>query len=150
MGGGGGGGGGMGTSLPMGSAFDILTVKVGRKATAAPVLGPLPALSMRYDSTNVPNFATPRPFILDMSMMVWTINGRVYEMEGAAEDEMVNLGDTMAWEWVNNSPIPIRCTFQFIPDLATDISWDKQLWHSTRAWSTAAGRIRCWSGRASG
>ncbi len=38
--------------------------------------------------------------------MVWTINGRVYEMMGAAEDEMVWVNETMAWEWINNSPIP--------------------------------------------
>jgi FtsP/CotA-like multicopper oxidase with cupredoxin domain len=103
---GGGGGGGMGTALPMGSAFDILTVNVGRKATSNPVLGPLPPLSMAFDSGNVPNFATPRPFTLDMYQMVWYINGRVFEMEAVAEDEMVNLHDTMAWEWINNSPIP--------------------------------------------
>jgi len=27
-------------------------------------------------------------------------------MEAVAEDEMVHLHDTMAWEWINNSPIP--------------------------------------------
>lgn len=114
MGGGGGGGGGgcncggggMGSSLPMGAAFDILTVNVGRRASVKPVLGPLPPLSVRYDASNVPNFANPRPFTLDMAHMVWTINGRVFEMMEVAEDEMVHLGETMAWEWINNSPIP--------------------------------------------
>ncbi len=38
--------------------------------------------------------------------MVWTINGRVYEMEGVADDEMVTLNEPIAWEWINNSPIP--------------------------------------------
>ena len=38
--------------------------------------------------------------------MVWTINGRVYEMEGVADDEMVTLDEPIAWEWINNSPIP--------------------------------------------
>jgi FtsP/CotA-like multicopper oxidase with cupredoxin domain len=38
--------------------------------------------------------------------MVWTINGRVFEMMEVAEDEMVHLHETMAWEWINNSPIP--------------------------------------------
>lgn len=102
----GGGGGGMGSGLPMGSAFDILTVNVGRKAATKPVLGPLPALSVRYNADNVPNFTSPRPFTLDMSMMTWTINGRVFEMMDVAADEMVNLHETMAWEWINNSPIP--------------------------------------------
>jgi FtsP/CotA-like multicopper oxidase with cupredoxin domain len=104
--GGGGGGGGMGSGLPMGSAFDILTVNVGRRANTQPVLGSLPPLSILYNAGNVPNLSSPRPFSLDMSMMTWTINGRVFEMMEVAEDEMVNLHDTMAWEWVNNTPIP--------------------------------------------
>jgi FtsP/CotA-like multicopper oxidase with cupredoxin domain len=38
--------------------------------------------------------------------MTWTINGRVYEMEGVADDEMVYLDTPIAWEWINNSSIP--------------------------------------------
>ena len=106
MGGGmGGGGGGMGGG-GMGSAFDILTVTVGRRAGTRPVLGPLPPLSVRFDAGNVPNYASPRPFSLAMRMMTWTINGRVFEMMEVAEDEMVHLHETMAWEWINNTPIP--------------------------------------------
>jgi FtsP/CotA-like multicopper oxidase with cupredoxin domain len=98
--------GGMG-GMTNGAAFDILTVNVGDQASTTPVLGPLPALSVRYEASNVPNFATPRQFMLSMGhMMTWTINGRVFEMEAVAEDEKVNSDETMAWEWVNNSPIP--------------------------------------------
>jgi FtsP/CotA-like multicopper oxidase with cupredoxin domain len=106
MGGGGMGSGGMGSTLSKGAAFNILTVNVGRKATANPVLGPLPALSVRYSATNVPNYAAPRPFTLDVQRMTWRINGRVYDPLDVAEDEMVYRDETMAWEWVNNSPIP--------------------------------------------
>jgi len=116
MGGGGGGMGGggcnCGSSLANGAAFNILTVNVGRKASVKPVLGPLPPLSMVYDATNVPNYDSPRPFTLEMQHMVWTISGRVFDMEACMTmdscpmDEMVNLGETMAWEWINNSPIP--------------------------------------------
>ena len=103
---GGGGGGGMTGGLPMGSAFDILTVTVGRRASTRPVLGLLPPLSVIYDAGNIPNYSSPRPFTLDMQMMEWTINGRVFEMMAVAEDEIVHLHDTMAWEWINNTPIP--------------------------------------------
>lgn len=96
----------MGSSLPMGAAFDILAVNVGRKATSNPVLGPLPALAEHFDAGNVHNFDMPTPFSLDMYRMVWTINGRVYEMEAVAEDEMVHRGMNTAWEWINNTPIP--------------------------------------------
>jgi len=98
--------GGMG-GIANGAAFDILRVNVGQKATIKPVLGPLPALSARYDANNVPNYNTPRPFTIGMGhMMTWTINGRVFEMEAVAEDEKVNRDEIMAWEWINNSPIP--------------------------------------------
>jgi len=105
-GGGMGGGGGMGSGMPNGAPFDILTVNVSRRAKTAPALGPLPPLSEAYDASNVPNHANPRSFVLNMQQMVWTINGRVFEMMEAAEDEIVWLGETMAWEWVNNTPIP--------------------------------------------
>jgi FtsP/CotA-like multicopper oxidase with cupredoxin domain len=113
-----GGMGGMGNSRGMGTmgmaggnsngaAFDILTVNVGEKATAKPVLGPLPASSVRYDASNVSNYNAPRTFTLSMGhMMTWTINGRVFEMEAIAEDEKVNINESFAWEWINNSPIP--------------------------------------------
>jgi FtsP/CotA-like multicopper oxidase with cupredoxin domain len=76
-------------------------------STFKPTLGPLPPLSIRYDASNVPDYGTPRPFTLEMGrMMTWTINGRVFEMMECAEDEMVYCDETMAWEWINNSPIP--------------------------------------------
>ncbi|HLO33495.1 MAG TPA: multicopper oxidase family protein [Anaerolineales bacterium] len=112
MGGGGMGGGGMGcgcmgSSLANGAAFNILTVNVGRKATTKPSLGPLPAMGLHYDASNVSNFMSPVPFTLAMErMMTWTINGRVYDPMEVAEDEMVYRDVPIAWEWINNSPIP--------------------------------------------
>ncbi|RPJ27712.1 MAG: twin-arginine translocation signal domain-containing protein [Chloroflexi bacterium] len=97
---------GMG-GIANGTAFDVLTVNVSQKATIKPVLGPLPALSVRYDANNVPDYNTPRPFVISMGrMMTWTINGRVFEMEAVAEDEKVLRDEVTTWEWVNNSPIP--------------------------------------------
>src|SRR6185436_17017355 len=91
MGGGGMGGGGMmGSSLANGAAFNILTVNVGKKASVRPVLGPLPAIDQHFDASNVSNFNTPVPFTLARGMgMTWTINGRVYDEMGVADDEMV-------------------------------------------------------------
>jgi FtsP/CotA-like multicopper oxidase with cupredoxin domain len=99
---------GMGVSaLPNGAAFDLATISVGSQASSHPELGPLPAYSVRYDASNVPNFDSPRQFILSMGhMMTWMINGRVYDPNAVADDEKVLLGQTMAWEWINASPIP--------------------------------------------
>jgi len=106
-GGGMGGGGMMGSSLANGAAFNILTVNVGKKAGTKPTLGPLPPLGMRFDASNVSNFATPAPFTLAMqTMMTWTINGRVYDPMEVAADEMVYRDVPIAWEWINNSFIP--------------------------------------------
>ena len=107
MGGGGMGGGGMNGGMSNGAAFNILTINVKKKALTKPTLGPLPAISTSFDANNVSNFDMPRPFTLEMGhMMTWTINGRVYEMEGIADDEMVHRDEPIAWEWINNSPIP--------------------------------------------
>jgi len=108
MGGGGmgGGGGGMGTTLANGASFNVLTVNVSRKTKIKPALGLLPLLEEKFSMGNVMNFDNPVPFSLDMAMMVWTINGRVYDMMEVADDEMVHLDHPIAWEWINNSPIP--------------------------------------------
>jgi FtsP/CotA-like multicopper oxidase with cupredoxin domain len=98
---------GMMGGLANGSALDILTVNVGKTASAAPTLGTLPPLSIRYNAGNVSNFATPTPFVLSMGMMMsWTINGRQYEMNAVAEDEKIMVGEPIAWEFTNFSPIP--------------------------------------------
>ncbi len=98
---------GVGSSLANGAAFNILTVNVGKKATAQPSLGRLPAINLHYDASNVSNFNNPVPFTLAMQqMMTWTINGRVYDPMAVADDEMVYRDVPIAWEWINNSPIP--------------------------------------------
>src|SRR5690606_33905461 len=93
--------------LANGAGCDILTVQVGREAAQTPQLGPLPALAVRYDAANVPDFDSPQPFVLSMQHgMMWTINGRVYEEMAVAEDEKVSIDQVITWQWVNNSPIP--------------------------------------------
>ncbi len=100
------GGMGMGSSLPNGAAFEVLTINVGKNASVNPKLGPLPEFPVRYTASNVPNFTSPRRFVLSMGpRMAWAINGRSYEMTAVAPDEKVYQDGTIAWEWVNNSPI---------------------------------------------
>ncbi len=71
------------------------------------MLGPLPAITQRFDAGNVSNFNSPVPFVLAMQMgMTWTINGRVYDPMDVAADEMVYRDMPIAWEWINNSSIP--------------------------------------------
>jgi blue copper oxidase len=100
-------GGMMGSGLPNGSALDILAVNVGKTASTSPVLGTLPALSVKYSSSNTVGYSTPYPVVLSMGhMMAWMLNGRVYQENVVADDEVVYKDEVTAWEWINNSPIP--------------------------------------------
>ncbi len=97
-------GGGMmggGSSLPNGAPFDILSLKVGEKG--ADVL-PLPAqlsIIARHRAEDAVNRNNPRSFTLAMQGMTHTINGRVFEMDSVACDEIVQLGDLEIWEFAN-------------------------------------------------
>ena len=44
---------------------------------------------------------TPRRFQLDMRHMTWLINGRTFQMDSVADDEVVRLGDLEVWEFAN-------------------------------------------------
>jgi FtsP/CotA-like multicopper oxidase with cupredoxin domain len=97
------GGGMMGgvSSLPNGAPFDILNLKVGEKG--ADVL-PLPTrLSniARHRVEDAVNQNNPRSFTLAMQGMIHTINGRLFEMDSVARDEIVRLGDLEIWEFAN-------------------------------------------------
>jgi FtsP/CotA-like multicopper oxidase with cupredoxin domain len=63
------------------------------------------------------NFSSPRRFFLTMNHMQWSINGRTFEMEDVARDEIVQLGSKEIWEFHNtgggmmhmmNMPHPIH------------------------------------------
>lgn len=55
-----------------------------------------------HDETMAVNLSSPRSFILAMAQgMGWTLNGRTFEMEAVAEDEIVKLGDLEVWEFEN-------------------------------------------------
>ena len=92
---------GGGFSLPNGAPFDILSLKVGEKG--ADVL-PLPAqlsIIARQRAEDAVNRNNPRSFTLAMQGMTHTINGRVFEMDSVARDEIVQLGDLEIWEFTN-------------------------------------------------
>jgi hypothetical protein len=96
-------GGGMmgGSGLPNGAPFDVLSLKVGEKGAD---VSPLPArLSTiaRHRVEEAVNRNNPRLFTLAMQGMIHTINGRIFEMDAVARDEIVRLGDLEIWEFAN-------------------------------------------------
>lgn len=97
------GGGGTvgGASLPDGAQFPILTVHVARKV-ADPL--ELPQRLSTFEQLRVQdavNPHSPRIFRITMGHMQWGFNGRSFEMNAVAPDEVVKLGTTEIWEFAN-------------------------------------------------
>lgn len=90
-------------ALPMGHAFDVMTVKVAREDaqrgayTLPSAFSPVPRLKIG-DAINA---ARPRTFEIDHVMMNWRINGKQWEGDIAAPEEQVKLNTTEVWEFVN-------------------------------------------------
>ncbi|MBL8099264.1 MAG: multicopper oxidase domain-containing protein [Anaerolineales bacterium] len=92
---------GGGLSLPNGVPFDILSLKVGEKgADVSPLPTHLSTIE-RHRLEEAVNQNNPRSFTLAMQGMVHSINGRVFEMDAVARDEVVRLGDLEIWEFAN-------------------------------------------------
>ena len=108
MGGGMMGGGMMGMmtgdqKLPNGAAFPVFRVRVARSEKAPAALPQRLSTIVRYRPEDAVNFRKPRLFDITMGMMEWGINGRGFEMEAVADDEIVKLGTLEVWEFANDA-----------------------------------------------
>ena len=108
---------GQNQNLPNGAGFSILKVKIKKyenKYQSLPQnlseIRPIPV-------DEAVNFFRPKQFYLTMRRMQWSINGRVFQMEDVADDEIVQLGSKEIWEFNNtgggmmrmmNMPHPIH------------------------------------------
>jgi blue copper oxidase len=102
-----GGGRGMGGMMgsravghPQGAAMDVLSLNIthaGRPGPGLPDRLSSPAFFAERDAINRQR---PRRFNLTMHM-AGLINGRTFEMESVASDEVVHLGDLEVWEFAN-------------------------------------------------
>jgi FtsP/CotA-like multicopper oxidase with cupredoxin domain len=69
---------------------------------AVKVERPLSAFE-RYQPEDAVNVDSPRRFELFMQHMNWTINGRAFEMDAVAPNEIVQLGTQEIWEFGNSA-----------------------------------------------
>ena len=102
-GGGGGMGGMMGGSaagLPQGVKMDVLRLEITRAGQAGPGLPDRLSLPGFLSEQDAVNSRRPRRFDLTMHM-AGLINGRTFEMDSVASDEVVRLGDLEVWEFAN-------------------------------------------------
>ncbi len=108
MGGGMMGGGMMGMmmgnqALPNGAAFPVFKVRVAHSEKAPATLPKRLSTMVRYRPEDAVNYRRPRRFDITMGMMEWGINGRSFEMEAVADDEIVKLDTLEVWEFANDA-----------------------------------------------
>lgn len=87
---------------PQGAALSILTVRIEREAQENIALPARLSSLSRLSPADAVNASSPRTIALQMRMPGgWTLNSRTFDMTGVASDEIVQLGSTEVWEFVN-------------------------------------------------
>lgn len=89
------------TILPQGEEYPVLKVNVVKESTTVLTLPERLSIIERYKLTDAINSDLPRTFSIAMINETWTLNGRTYEMDTVAEDEIVKAGTLEVWEFVN-------------------------------------------------
>lgn len=90
-------------ALPNGARFDVLRLSIDREASAGQPLPDRLSTIRWHQLADADNGQNPRTFTLAMQPMAPTINGRQFEMEGVARDEVVRLNTLEAWQFANQS-----------------------------------------------
>jgi FtsP/CotA-like multicopper oxidase with cupredoxin domain len=91
----------VGNALSNGALFPVLTVRIERAEEETLTLPAKLSTIKRYRMEDAHNGQQPRSFGMSLRNMQWLLNGRVFEMEGVADNEVVSLGTLEAWEFVN-------------------------------------------------
>jgi len=88
-------------ALADGSEFTVMRVRVERQSEEKQALPARLSTIPRYQLEDAVNREKPRAFTITMQQMLWTINGRTFEMESVADDEEVRLNSLEVWEFIN-------------------------------------------------
>lgn len=111
------GGMGQNQNLPNGAGYSIFNIKVTQRVEKNQPLPEKLSEISPFQQDEAVNFLNPRQFFITMRHMQWSINGRVFQMEEVADDEIVQLGTKEIWEFHNtgggmmnmmNMPHPIH------------------------------------------
>jgi FtsP/CotA-like multicopper oxidase with cupredoxin domain len=87
--------------LPSGAGFTIFKINVTKRENRDWVLPPKLSEIGPSQQDAADNFSSPKDFFLTMNHMQWSINGRTFEMEDVADDEIVRLGSREIWQFHN-------------------------------------------------
>jgi len=98
---------GVNQTLPNGAPFRVMQVRVANTASELANLPARLSTITRHRLEDAVNRAAPRRLAVTMGMaaggMRWLLNGRVYQEQEVAANEVVQLNTTEVWELVNNS-----------------------------------------------
>jgi FtsP/CotA-like multicopper oxidase with cupredoxin domain len=89
------------SSLPHGQEFSILKINVSQEASTNLSLPERLASIERLQLADALNRDSARLFEIAMLNEAWTLNGRGFEMDAVAEDEIVQAGSLEVWEFAN-------------------------------------------------
>jgi FtsP/CotA-like multicopper oxidase with cupredoxin domain len=90
-------------ALPNGSEFTVLRIRIDRESNEPSTLPERLSEPHFHRPEDAVNRRQPRTIEMAMQRMNWYLNGRTFEMEEVARDEVVRLGDLEVWEFVNQS-----------------------------------------------
>jgi len=89
------------TTIPHGGEFTVLRMDVAQESSERQALPERLSSIERYSPEDAVNADNPRRFALTRQMPLWTINGRSFEMDSVAEEEIVRLNSLELWEFDN-------------------------------------------------
>lgn len=93
-----------GALLPNGADLEVLRARVETEAEATQELPPRLSTIVRYRAEDAVNGTSPRVFATSSAMMMgWRLNGRTFEMDAVAANEIVTLNTLEMWELVNTT-----------------------------------------------
>ena len=92
-----------GGALPNGAAFPIVTFRIRRRMADNFVLPQTLSTITRYRLEDAVNAANPRALPISFQMGNWLLNGRTFELEGVAANEIVGLNTLEAWDISNQA-----------------------------------------------
>ena len=108
---------GQNQNLPNGAGFSVFNIKVTKQVIKKQTLPENLSKISPIQQDKAVNLLHPRQFYITARHMQWSINGRVFQMEDVADDEIVQLGSKEIWEFNNtgggmmhmmNMPHPIH------------------------------------------
>ncbi len=89
------------TTLPQGEEYPVLKVNIVQESTETMTLPERLSTIERYNLSDAINADAPRTFEIAMINEGWSLNGRTFEMDGVADDEIVQANTLEVWEFVN-------------------------------------------------